>query len=58
MTAAQAADFLSLSKTQVCALCKDGKLTGAEKMGTAWIIPRGNVEVYQYLKRRKHSRKS
>ncbi|MBQ6664173.1 MAG: helix-turn-helix domain-containing protein [Synergistaceae bacterium] len=53
MTAAQAADFLSLTRQQIVSLCTSNKLVGAEKVGTAWLIPRESVEVYQYLKRKK-----
>ena len=54
MTAAQAAEFLSLTEHQVWVLCKEGKLVGAEKIADLWLIPKESVEVYRYLKRKKY----
>ena len=53
LTVTQAAELLSLTRQQVASLCTSNKLVGAEKVGTAWLIPRESVEVYQYLKRKK-----
>ena len=57
MSVTQAAEYLSLTRQQVLTLCSQKKLIGAEKIGEFWVIPKGSVETYRYLKRHKKSKK-
>ena len=47
VTVSQAAKLKQLSTGYVRQLCIDGKLTGAQKMGNQWIIPRDTIEKYK-----------
>ena len=51
VTAVQAAELLGRGIRIVAKLCQDGRLTGAEKVGNAWLIPRASVLNYQPGKR-------
>ncbi len=55
MSVTQAAEYLALTRRQVLRLCRQKKLIGAEKIGEVWVIPKGSVEAYRYLKRHKKS---
>ena len=41
MSVAEAAIRLGLSRQRVFQLCKDGRITGARKVGRLWVIPEG-----------------
>ena len=39
ISAIEAADRWNLSRRRVSALCNDGRVSGAQKAGSYWIIP-------------------
>ncbi len=47
VTAEEAAKILGYTKRAVTALCRNGKLDGAFRMGNQWLIPRATVENYE-----------
>ena len=46
LTVTQAAKYKGLSTGYLRKLCIDGKLEGAQKLGSVWIIPRLSLDNY------------
>ncbi|MBQ7262381.1 MAG: helix-turn-helix domain-containing protein [Synergistaceae bacterium] len=42
----EAARLMKLDPSQVCRLCRDGRLEGATRIGREWLIPRSSAEGY------------
>ena len=53
----EAAEILGLTRIRVAVLCKQGRFSGAEKIGSVWIIPRESVENFTRLPPGKKSKK-
>ena len=49
MSAVDAALALKIDRSRVLVLCRQGRLFGAEKIGTSWVIPRSSVENFRRL---------
>ncbi|MBQ7220684.1 MAG: helix-turn-helix domain-containing protein [Synergistaceae bacterium] len=47
VTVSQAAQIMKRSTGYLRRLCIDGKLRGAQKMGSQWVIPRETIENYK-----------
>lgn len=47
LTITDAVPVLQLQRHHIARLCREGKLPGAVKMGTEWLIPRTSAEAYQ-----------
>lgn len=48
---ATAANMLTVSRSRVNKLCRDGRFDGAIKAGWSWLIPRISVENFKREKR-------
>ena len=42
----EACPLLGVNRQQATRLCREGKLSGARKMGPNWVIPRETAEAY------------
>lgn len=42
----EAAEMSGYDPSHLCALCRQGKLTGAMRKGGAWLIPRISILAY------------
>ena len=52
VSAAEAAEIIGKSKGLITLMCRDGRLEGAEKFGTAgWIIPKESLGKCELKKR-------
>lgn len=49
VTASQAASILGVSRIRVGTLCRQGRFPSAELVGSAWLIPRNDVENFKRL---------
>lgn len=50
VSAQEAAQILSVDRSRVLVLLRQGRFAGAEKIGSYWAIPREAVENFQRLK--------
>ena len=50
VSAQEAAQILSVDRSRILVLLRQGRFAGAEKIGSYWAIPRSSVENFQRLK--------
>lgn len=43
VSVSEAAEMLSLKRNRIGVLCREGRFSGAQKVGNTWIIPRESV---------------
>jgi len=43
----EAVAVMGVQRHHIARLCREGKLPGAVKIGTEWLIPRTSAEAYQ-----------
>ena len=49
ISAREAAVILSVDRSRILVLCRQGRFSGAVKIGRDWIIPRSSVENFKRL---------
>jgi hypothetical protein len=57
ITASEASRIIGKKIRMIAALCQTGRLSGAEKIGNTWLIPRASVEGYTPKKRGPRAKK-
>ncbi|MDR1916657.1 MAG: helix-turn-helix domain-containing protein [Synergistaceae bacterium] len=57
VTTEEAAALIGKGINMISKLCQSGKLSGAEKLGNSWLIPRASVESYSPGKRGPRTKK-
>ena len=45
----EAADIMGIDRSRVGRLCREGRFSGATKIGASWIIPRESVLSHKHL---------
>lgn len=49
MSAVEAASALNIDRSRILVLCRQGRFSGAAKIGSSWVIPREAVENFKRL---------
>jgi hypothetical protein len=57
VTSIQASEIIGKGINLIAKLCQSGRLSGAEKIGNTWLIPRASVESYTPGKRGPRAKK-
>jgi excisionase family DNA binding protein len=53
LSVTEAAEILGLKLPSVRDICKEGRLPGAEKIGSVWVIPHESVLNYRSLRQKR-----